>query len=134
MLDRRRGITLLEVVVSALLTGVMLMVSAQMLGWAVQARRTVDQRAVALQEAASLLDELTSLPWPEVTPERVNASVLSAAAAESLPEAKLEVALHEPDDDATAKRVTVTITWQSLDGLDEAPARLTAWMYRRTKN
>jgi hypothetical protein len=128
----RRGAILLEVAVAATLLCSLLVLAAQTLAWTGRARRTIDERAVALTEAANLLDEFTAWPWTDLTVDRLGASKLSPATVESLPAARLKVTLDESpvDELPQSKRVTVAITWHDHSGLDRAPARLTAWVYR----
>ena len=126
----RRGSTLLELAVSIIMVGVLLAISAQVLGWTVRERRATDRRAAALVEAGNLLDELTRLPWNEVTQESVAATKLSGEADAMLPDAKLEVTMRQPEDDPTAKRITVSIDWLGDHQQREAPARITAWVFK----
>lgn len=127
----RRGYLLVELAAATALLGTMLLIMVPAVGWIAHERQSLDRRAVALQEAANLLDELTSLPWAAITPERVQASRMSAEAEAILSPAKLEIALDEPADDPAAKRLCVTLRWQGSHGLDDGPVRLTAWTYRR---
>lgn len=129
----RRGMMLLEVAVSVLLVGVLLALSVQVLGWTARERRSADRRAAALVEAGNQLDELSALPWNDITPDRLKTAQLSPEAIALLPEAKLEVTLTRPDDDATAKQITVSIDWQGNHGEREAPVRLTTWVYEGAK-
>ena len=122
---------MLELAIAVALTGALLATSTQVLKWTLSQRQSADRRAAALVEAGNVLDKLTRLPWEEATSERLQAVELSPEAAALLPEAKLNVALQEADDEVRSKRLTVTIDWQGNHGQREGPVRLTAWMYEQ---
>ena len=126
----RRGSTLLELAVSIMMVGVLLAISVQVLGWTVRERRATDRRAAALVEAGNLMDGLTRLPWNDVTQEGLVAAKLSGEADAMLPDAKLDVTLRQPEDDPTAKQITVSIDWLGDHQQREAPARITAWVFK----
>lgn len=134
-LDRqtRPGYLMLELTAATVLLCVMLGMFVQAVAWTSQERRSIDRRAVALQEAANLLDQLTELPWSELTPERAKLCGMSAEAAAILPRATLEVALGEPTGEPPARRVAISLHWQGDHGQDDGPVRLTAWTYRRAE-
>jgi len=67
----RRGVVLLEVVAACGLMAVLVAVCLQMLAVTAATRRTVERRAIALQEAANLLERASALAWPDITPERL---------------------------------------------------------------
>lgn len=129
----RRGYLMLELATAVVVLGVMMGVCLQAIGWVLKERRSIDRRAVALQEAANLLDEFTALPWPQLTPQRAQACQMSAEAAAILPRARVDVALAEPAGEPPARRITVTLHWQGDHGQDEGPLRLTAWVYRHAE-
>jgi type II secretory pathway pseudopilin PulG len=129
----RRGFMMVEMMLATLLVGVLMALAVESVAWTVRARRSVDQRAAAQEEAANQLDQLTSLAWSDLTAERLSSSQLSPEAQAILPESTLDVALYESaaNEKPSAKRITVSIGWMDDNGLRGPPARLTAWIYRR---
>ena len=51
-------------------------------------------------------------PWEEIAPGEVSACELSEACRQTLPDAKLRVAIEAEATDPGARRITVEIDWQ----------------------
>jgi hypothetical protein len=88
-------------------------------------RRGLQQRAVALQEAANQLEELQAAPGSEVTPEKLAARKLSAEAA-SLPEGSLEVSLDPATLANGVQKLQAIVRWRAISG-ETMHVALSAW-------
>ena len=126
--DRRRGVSLDEVLVTGLLLGAAFTTMVPLLGWLVAERRAADQQQWALQEVSNVLERLTVLPAEERTPEAVGKIELSPAARSRLPEAKLKVTVAAPEAGSPLERVTAELRWTARGGVPATPVRLTTWL------
>jgi prepilin-type N-terminal cleavage/methylation domain-containing protein len=129
--ERRRGFTLFEVAMAALMLGIAMTVTVQLAGWVAAERRSAGRRGRAVQEAANVMERLAALPWDRLTPETAADASLSPAARQALPggELKADVAAH--DEDGGSRRIRVQVRWRDRSGKFEAPVRLTSWVYHR---
>lgn len=121
---------MLEVVAACGLMAVLLAVCLQMLALTAATRRTVERRAIALQEAANLLERASVLAWQDVTPEQLATVDLTPSVREILPGAVAHwsvAATNEPGP--LAKQVRVEINWTNPAGQTDAPVRLSSWRY-----
>jgi hypothetical protein len=129
MIVPRRGVALLEVVVAFGLLAVLLTICLQMLAATAVQRRAVDRRAVAVEEAANIIERISALPWDQVTAERLAAIRLSPDAGHSLPNGAVTLAVESSADGPRGKQVQLAITWSDPAGETERPVRLSYWMY-----
>ncbi len=130
MKHKRTGVVLLELIVACGLMAVLVTLSVQLLTAAATQRRAVDQRSLALAEAANVAEQISGLAWDELTAERLSKITLSPAAQQSLPQGKLLVT-STPDETAPAgQRITIEITWHAATGEPAAPVRVNLWAYR----
>jgi type II secretory pathway component PulJ len=130
MASQRRAIALLEVSIATVLVAALMTLFVQVLGVMAAQRRAADQRQVALQQAANVMERCTALAWPEATSDAL-ARIGGEVEQRQGHVGRLSVTLHAPPDDPAAKRITVEIYVPNAAGGERAVARLTAWMYRR---
>ena len=130
----RRGVILLEVVVAFGLMAVLVTICLQMLAVNAAARRAVERRAVALQEAANMLERVSALSWEQITAQRVAEFELSPSVRDILPGATARLSVEASGDAGPpAKQVRVEISWTNSVGETEAPVQLSSWTYARGK-
>ncbi len=126
----RRGVILLEVVAACGLMAVLVAVCLQMLAVTTATRRTVERRAIALQEAANLLERASALSWQDITPERLTEIDIAPSVREILPGAVARWSVKTPAEPGPpATQVRVEITWINPAGQTDVPVRLSYWMY-----
>jgi len=94
-------------------------------------RQASDRRIWALTEAQNTLERVSALPWESLDETGLAPLKLDEATAARLPEGRLNVAVKQVEGPPPAKRVTVTLLWKNRAGADEAPVRLTTWIYRK---
>lgn len=134
MRDSPRGVVLLEVVVAFGLLAVLITVCLKMMVSTAVGRRAVERRAVALQEAANIIERIAAMPWDQVTPERLADVELSPQVREILPGAAVELKVEaSADAGPPGKRVGLEITWTNAAGDSDAPVRLSYWAYAAGK-
>ncbi|MGH7202422.1 MAG: type II secretion system protein [Planctomycetaceae bacterium] len=124
----RRGFTLVELIVAAILLGTLMLITVPTLKWASDQRRDAQKRQEAVEEAANLMERLTARPWDELTNENLQDVTLAEELRPQFPGAELEVAVQEADD---AKRIRILLHYADHAGRPTAPVRLTAWVQRQ---
>jgi len=122
---RRRGTSLLELVVGAVLLGVFLSGLVPMLRSVHIASRFNEQHQLAAQELANQMEQLAALPVGRIDAEHLASLEPSLAAQSKLPDVQL-TATAEPADVGTQK-ITCELTWSTDTTNQAAPVRLTAW-------
>jgi hypothetical protein len=125
----RRGVILLEVIVGCSLLAVFLAVCVQLLSVTALERRDIERRAIALVEAANVVERVSAMPYDDITPEKLNEIKLSPDVEQILPGGTARISVDEEPGDVQSKRVRVEISW-TAGRRSQPPARLTYWAYR----
>jgi hypothetical protein len=118
------------------MSGVMLMIAmtlaVKVLGWVGVERRAWDRRQWAAQEAANVMERVTSRPYDSVTAEYARGLTLSSQSQQLLPGVELKVEIGENDaaGGSGSKRVALRLRWHNRSGGWDAPVRLVSWIYR----
>ena len=102
------GLSLVETLVALALIGFALLVTATVVAWGERTEGRLERRAVALDVAASVLEELRQAP-PASVRARVD-SLADRVAGSVLPDGESEVFV-ERDDERGLRRVTVEVRW-----------------------
>jgi Tfp pilus assembly protein PilV len=126
----RRGTSILEAMVAGVLLAAAVGVCAHFVGVTAAHRRTTQQRMIAMQEAANIMERLSAQPWRQLTAGEASDVRISPQAMQSLPQGKLEVEISGPAGTPEAKRIRVSIRWQNRTGQFLQPVQLIAWRYR----
>jgi hypothetical protein len=129
---RRRGALLLEVSIAAGLVAVAMVAVAQLMAVAAQQERAWEYRRMAAQEAANALEQVMSLPWDQVTENRVGELALSPDAARRLPVGRLACQLEIDAGDLSSKRIVAEVSWKNR-AEDRERVLLTAWRFAMEK-
>jgi hypothetical protein len=127
---RRRGVTLVEVSVSIFLVASLGSLIVGALVSRAKQQRAIDCRELAVVEAGNLMEQLTSLSWNDLTPERLAPLTLSENLRNSIPAATLDLKVDPTADKPEAKRITIRIDYPGPAGQAARPVRLTSWVYR----
>ena len=125
----RRAFTLLEVIVAAAMLAVLLTTSVQMLRALSIHQRASERRAVALEAAEAVADQVANIPWDQLTAESAKKVTIPKQLDSYLPGAKLSVSLDEEPTPIASRRIHVDLTWNGADGQAVAPVRLTSWVF-----
>lgn len=131
--SHRRGFTLVEMVVTAVLLSAVFIALVPLLGQVNTQRRAAEQRQFALQEAANILERFSAQPWQTVTGESASRVALSDDTQQLLREPQVTVTVNDASgtpSSPAAKRITVEVRWKNRVGDFVAPVRLTTWVYR----
>ena len=127
---RRRGMTLLELVVAGALLGTILVVCLQLLAATAEQRRAAEQRQLAVLDVENAMERLAARPWDELTPQAVAAGQLSFSVRSRLPGAELKVEVTAPSAEPLAKRIAVSLRWQDRSGQFTQPVRIVTWRWK----
>ncbi|HEY3395520.1 MAG TPA: type II secretion system protein [Lacipirellulaceae bacterium] len=130
VVERRRGMSLLEITLAAGLLGVLMTVSVQMLRVMGDRQRADERRAAVLQTVQALAEQLENMPWKKLTAGAADEIAIPETMVRHLPGAKLSVSISEETEPVVAKRVTVELRWKGPRGQPAAPVRLTTWAFR----
>lgn len=126
----RAGFSLVELMVASLLLGVVIATVTPLLLWSGAERRAAEQRQLAAEHLANLMEELTARPWNDIAADSPAANELPPELERVLPGAELETSVNTTDDDPPAKRIRLSLRWKGRTGEYLPPTRLTAWVYR----
>jgi Tfp pilus assembly protein PilV len=122
---------MVEVIVSAVLIGTVLITAVPMLRSVARQQRAADRQQIALAEATNIMDRLTSRPWSGITPEYAGTLSLSSETSRQLPAVKLQVAVQSDAAKPAEKRIKLSLRWEEDKDAPAAPVELTAWVYER---
>ena len=125
----RRGFTLIELIATCILLGVVFSVSIPLLTVVAHERRSVEQRQFALQHAANLLERATTKSWSDLPVGNQELADAPVDVQTLLPGLERQVEVAELPETLRSKQVTVSIRWKSRTGQLVAPIRLSAWVY-----
>lgn len=126
MIKMRRGFSSTEVVCAAIIVGVIGLTVGPALMFVRHQNRTASQHLAALQAANNLLDEVSSQPFSEVTPESVSAATLPDWLADQLPDAKLQMTVEENSE---GKRIEAELAWTSVQGGPREREVVQVWIF-----
>lgn len=124
---RSRAFTLLEVILAATLLAMLLVASVQMLRALSASRRASERRTVALEAVQAVSDQISNIPWSELSPRSAERVAVPDPLRGFLPDSMLTVTVND-EAQPTAKRIQVELTWKGPDGA-VAPVRVTSWAF-----
>jgi prepilin-type N-terminal cleavage/methylation domain-containing protein len=126
----RRGFSLVEVTVAAVVLSALVVMLGQAIGWVAVARRDSDRRQIALLEAGNVLEQITANSFDQIDAQSALRVKLSDYARQLLGDDALTIDVQTDEGDAAAKRITVAVAYQeSVRG--QGSLRLTTWVYDR---
>jgi len=108
---------------------VLVAVCAQMFATIGVERRAAEKRTLALQEAANVVEQISSLPWDEINETRLATIVMSPSAQETLVGGTVKINLEPVAGLPMAKHVRVEIGWPNGLPGTAAPVQLDYWAY-----
>jgi Tfp pilus assembly protein PilV len=127
---KRRGISLVEVTVAAVVMSALVVMLGQAVGWVAVARRDADRRQVATLEAGNVMEQITANTFDGIDAEVARKVRLSDHAHRLLGDDALKVDVQTIEGEPPAKRITVSV---AHDGAKNGPGavRLATWVYDR---
>lgn len=122
---QRRGATMLELVVGAVLVGIFVSTTVPLIRWVHMSSRLNEQHQIATSEVANQMERLAALPASQLTAGHLESLQPSAATLAALSDVEM-TAVSVPGDDGLQK-ITLEITWISDMSHETSPIRLAAW-------
>ena len=129
VLPARRGFTLVELISTCVLLGVVFSVSIPLLVTVARERLSAEQRQFALQHATNLLERAVVKDWSEFPPGEQTLTAAPPDVLAMLPGLERQLTVTELSDEPRSKQVAVSIRWQGRAGTVVAPLALSAWVY-----
>jgi Tfp pilus assembly protein PilV len=127
----RRGMTIFEVAVSAVVLGAAVTTAAQLVQWSVKLHQVALKKRCALEAATTVLDRLSTQPWSALTPESAKDAALPAEVKDFLLDPQLTVSVAEEKADLPrGKRIAVDISWAKREGKRTRQVQLTTWVFQ----
>jgi type II secretory pathway pseudopilin PulG len=126
--SQRKAFTIVELIGTLILLGVVFTVSVSVLIAVARERKNTTQRHHALQHANSLLEHATASNWSDLAVGLQTISPASSDLQTLLPGIDQRLEVSEPAADR-AKQLTVSIRWKNQQGQAVAPIQLVAWVY-----
>ena len=126
----RSGFTIVEMIGTCLLLGILLSMTVPMLLLVAHERRSTEQRQFALQHAANLLENASARGWSALPAGSLTLPDADSELQGILPglERSLVVVEHH-EGEVHSRQVTASIRWQSRSGNLVAPLRLSTWVH-----
>ena len=125
----RCGFTLIELISTCILLGVVFSVSVPLLMLVAQERKSAEQRQFAIQHAANLLEHVTAKSWAELSTGEQELTAAPDDLPIVLPGLERHIEVQELKEEPRSKQVAVSIRWKNRSGQLVAPIRLSAWVY-----
>lgn len=126
----RGAFTLIELMVSGILLGVVMLIAVPTLDWIGKEGRATERRRQALIEVANIMDRITVQPWEQITTEAMGQLEPAPHLQGRFSGLELSVNVFSDPAQADAKRVVAELRWKDDKGQMVAPVCLTAWAYR----
>ncbi len=127
----RRGLTIFEVTVSAVVLGAVITTAAQLVQWSVRLHQVALQKRCALEAATSLLDRLSARPWSTITAASAKDEALPTEVRNFLVDPQLHVAVAENKSESPReKTISVEVSWAERAGQRTQRVNLTTWVFQ----
>ncbi len=130
---RRPGYMLMELALAVVLMAALVGASLKMLSAIAMQRRAAEYRALALVEAANLLERAQGVPWSELSTEGLAGQKMDETARQLLPGGSAVVEVEPAAVGPAAKRIRVEVRWQPAASRPEASVVLCHWVYAKTE-
>lgn len=124
-----RRFTLLELIVTCLLLGILFTVMVPLLATTARQRQSSDCRLAAITHSANVLERWTARDYADLTGGTTESVPLSGNIAQLLPGGAVDVSVSDEEGGPPARRIAVTVHWQDRHG-PARPVRLTGWVFR----
>lgn len=129
--QRRSGFGTIELIVSMVLFGVLVSSIGPIVRHISVSNRLNEQRQLAQLELANLMEQISTLPPSQLTPDRVEGFRAEAKQTSQLALAELKAVVG--DEANGLRQVTLSLAWKPDSGSGMKPVRLIAW-FRSTSS
>lgn len=129
----RTAFTLVELIGTCLLLGVLFSVTVPMLLIVARERHTNEQRQVAMQQAVNLMESVSARSWEELSPGDLAIPDLDADLRTVLPGIEQTLTSVDADGDIEARQIIASIRWRHRSGQMLPPVQLSTWVFHSGK-
>ena len=119
-----RGFTLVELIGTCLLMGILFSMTVPMLLVVARERRSTEQRQFALQRASNLLERTAQREWSELQPGEISLEDVDGDLRQVLPDLEQKLLIHQVAGESDAIQVVASLRWRNAAGEYVAPIRL----------
>jgi hypothetical protein len=132
-LDFRRGISVIDVIAASVITTALVTLALQYAAATNDARRGLQQRQTALNQAENLMETLFAWDYQQITADKVAGLEQRMGVLETGEQARpFSVEIEEIQQPLAAKRITISVRGKNPAGGPAPPVQLTAWRFRTT--
>ncbi len=125
----RGGFTIIEMIGTCLLLGILFSMTLPMLLVVARERRSAEQRQFALQHAANLLEEAVQRDWSDLQPGELKVPDPDNDLRAVLPGLQQTLVVKQLADEFESRQIIALIRWQNRAGELVSPLRLSAWVH-----
>ena len=126
--DARAAFTVIELIATLILLGVVFTLSISVLAVVARQRHSAEQRQFALQHAANVLERAAAANWADVTSGAQPTPQVSTDLNRILPGLEQQLEASDPEEFG-GKRLSLSLRWKDRQGLYVSPIKLTTWIY-----
>ena len=124
-----KGFTLVELIGTSLLLGILFSMTIPMLVIVAHERRSTQQRQFALQHLANLLEQSVTRDWNELIPGDLPIPIADPDLLVVLPGLEEHLTVKQIDLEPVSRQVIASIKWQNHSGQMNSNLELSAWVY-----
>ncbi|MEI8017921.1 MAG: type II secretion system protein [Schlesneria sp.] len=125
----RGGFTIIEMIGTCLLLGILFSMTLPMLLLVARERRSAEQRQFALQQVANLLEEAVQRDWSDLQPGELKVPDPTNDLQAVLPGLQQTLVVKQIADEFDTRQIIASIRWQNRAGELVSPLRLCAWVH-----
>jgi prepilin-type N-terminal cleavage/methylation domain-containing protein len=130
---QRSGMTLVEVMATLAILGIVAVIVAQCLVWSLRERIRMSSHQAALELAANVLEAARAQPWEKLDQSWADAQAVPPDMSDLLPEGKVAVKVEPGRAAPQSRNVTVEVHWLVESHLPPHSVRLTTVLSERAK-
>jgi hypothetical protein len=128
-LELQGGFTIIEMIGTCLLLGILFSMTIPMLLLVARERRSAEQRQFALQHAANLLEDAVHRDWSDLQPGELNIPAPDSDLQAVLPGLQQILVVEQLENEFNSRQIIASIRWQNRAGELVSPLRLSAWVH-----
>ncbi len=125
----RGGFTIIEMIGTCLLLGILFSMSIPMLLLVSRERRSAEQRQLAMQHATNLLEAAVQRDWSELEPGELEIPSPDNELQAVLPGLQQTLIVKQLADEFDTRQIIASIQWRNRGGELTSPCRLSAWVH-----
>jgi len=129
----RSGFTLIELIGTCILLGVLFSVTVPMLLIVARERHSNEQRQFAMQQAANLLELASTRSWSDLAPGELVVPELDADLRTVLPDVEQSLVSVATEGDLDSRQIIASIRWRHRSGQLLPPVELSTWVFQNGK-